>query len=294
MRDRIQEITDELLDRVASKGRMEIVSDLAFQLPLIVICEMLDIPLDGRYIIRKWTNDIAAFQDGANPAVVDETHASVFALRDHLRAILARRRGSRTTDLLGALLAAEGEGGDRFSEEELVPVIAHFVFAGHETTTNLIGNGLRTLLLEHRDQWNVLCEDPCFVPNSVEELLRYDGPVQIANRTAVEDCEIGGTPVHRWDTVTLLLGAANRDPNRFYEPDRVDVTRDDSKHVGFGLGQHFCLGAALTRLETATVLETLVRRFPEMKVAAPSVVYRADHRLRGVESLPVLLGQQDM
>ena len=290
MRDRIQEIVDELLDRVAPEGRMEVISDLAFQLPLIVICEMLDIPPDDRYLIRKWTNDIAAFQDGANPAVVDETHASVFALRDHLRAIFERRRGGSTTDLLGALLAAEGEGGHRFSEEELIPVIAHLVFAGHETTTNLIGNGLRTLLLEHRDQWNILREDSSFAANAVEELLRYDAPVQIANRTAAEDCEIGSTAVRQWDTVTLLLGAANRDPGRFYEPDRVEVTRDDSKHVGFGLGPHFCLGAALTRLEAAIVLETLVRRFPEMEVDVPTVVYRADHRLRGVGSLPVLLG----
>lgn len=291
MRDRIQEIADELLDRVAPTGRMEVVSDLAFQLPLVVICELLDVPADDRHRIRKWANDIAAFRDGDNLAVVDETHASVVAFREHLRRIFERRRGGPTTDVMGALLAAEGEGGDRFSEDELVPVIAHLVFAGHETTTNLIANGLRALLTEHRDQWELLLEDPSLVPGAVEELLRYDTSVQIVNRTAAEDCAIGGVAVARWDTVTLLVGAANRDPNRFDEPDRLDVTRDPGRHLGFGLGPHFCLGAALTRLETSVVLEALVRRFPEMEVAVPTVVYRPDHRLRGVESLPVLLGR---
>ena len=291
--ERIQEIADELLDRVAPAGRMEVVSDFAFQLPLIVICEMLDVPADGRYRIRKWVNDIAAFQDGSNPAVVDDTHTSMFALRDHLRGIFERRRGGPTTDLMGALLAAEGEGGDRFAEEELLPVVAHFVFAGHETTTNLIGNALRALLTEYRDQWELLRYDPALVPDAVEELLRYDTSVQLTNRTAAEDCEIAGTPVRQWETVTLVLGSANRDPKHFDYPDRVDVTRADGRHVGFGLGPHFCLGAALTRLETTTALRTLMRRFPELEIAVPTLTYRADHRLRGIESLPVLLCPQD-
>jgi cytochrome P450 len=292
MEERIQKIADELLDRVAPAGEMEVISDFAFQLPLIVICEMLDVPPDDRYPIRKWVNDIAAFQDGSNPAVVDDTHTSMFALRDHLRGIFERRRGGPTTDLMGALLAAEGEGGDRFAEEELLPVVAHFVFAGHETTTNLIGNALRALLTEYRDQWELLRADPALVPDGVEELLRYDTSVQLTNRTAAEHCEIAGTPVRQWETVTLVLGAGNRDPKHFDNPDQVDVTRAESRHLGFGLGPHFCLGAALTRLETTIALRTLLRRFPELEVAVPTVTYRADHRLRGVESLPVLLGPQ--
>jgi cytochrome P450 len=292
MEERIQKIADELLDRVAPAGEMEVISDFAFQLPLIVICEMLDVPPDDRYPIRKWVNDIAAFQDGSNPAVVDDTHTSMFALRDHLRGIFERRRGGPTTDLMGALLAAEGEGGDRFAEEELLPVVAHFVFAGHETTTNLIGNALRALLTEYRDQWELLRGNPALVPDGVEELLRYDTSVQLTNRTAAEHCEIAGTPVRQWETVTLVLGAGNRDPKHFDNPDHVDVTRAESRHLGFGLGPHFCLGAALTRLETTIALRTLLRRFPELEVAVPTVTYRADHRLRGVESLPVLLGPQ--
>ena len=289
MTRRVEEIADELLTRIAHSGRMEVISDLAFQLPLIVICDMLDVPREDRYVIRGWTNDIAAFQDGANPAVVDDTHASIFALRDHLKAIFARRRGGATSDLMGALLAAEGEGGDRFSEDELVPMVAHFVFAGHETTTNLIGNGLRALLVDFRDQWDALREDPSRAAQAVEELLRYDGPVQFANRTASVDCEIDGVPVSQWDTVTLVLGSANRDPAHFDDPDRVDLDRGDTRHVGFGLGPHFCLGAALTRLEVSTVLDLLVRRYPDMAVTA-DVRYRPDHRLRGVEALPVALG----
>ena len=290
MAERIEEIADELLSKVSSSGQMEVISDLAFQLPLIVICDMLDVPREDRYAIRAWTNDIAAFQDGANPAVLDATHASIFALRDHLKAIFRRRRGGSTTDLMGALLAAEGEGGDRFSEDELVPVVAHFVFAGHETTTNLIGNALRGLLVDDRGQWNMLREDPSLVPAAVEELLRYDSPVQFTNRTSAVNNELDGVPVRQWDTVTLVLGAANRDPQRFDQPNRIDITRPEARHVGFGLGPHFCLGAALTRLETSVVLEMLVRRYPDMSVATEAITYRPDHRLRGVESLPVVLG----
>jgi cytochrome P450 len=291
LEERIQQIADELLDKVAPAGEMEVISDFAFQLPLVVICEMLDVPPEDRHRIRKWVNDIAAFQDGSNAAVVEDTHTSMFALRDHLREIFERRRGGPTTDLMGALLAAEGEGGDRFAEDELLPVIAHLVFAGHETTTNLIGNALRALLVEYPDQWELL-RDPALVPDAVEELLRYDTSVQVTNRTAAEDCEIAGTPVRRWETVTLVLGAANRDPKHFDNPDRVDVARAERRHVGFGLGPHFCLGAALTRLEATIALRTLVRRFPKLEVAVPTVTYRADHRLRGVQSLPVLLGPQ--
>ena len=271
---------------------MEVVSDFAFQLPLIVICEMLDVPAGDRYRIRDWVNDIAAFQDGSNLAVVDDSHRSMFALRDHVQEIFNRRRGGPTTDLMGALLAAEGEGGDRFAEEELLPVVAHFVFAGHETTTNQIGNSLRALLIEYPDQWEILRDDPALVPNAVEELLRYDTSVQLTNRTAAEDSEIAGTPVRQWETVTLMLGSANRDPTHFDDPERVDVTRAENRHVGFGLGPHFCLGAALTRLETTIALRTLVQRFPGLRVATPTVWYRADHRLRGVESLPVVLGPE--
>jgi hypothetical protein len=290
MEDHIQQIADDLLDRVAPRGEMEVISDFAFQLPLIVICEMLDIPRGDRYRIRTWVNGIAAFQDGSNQAVVDDTHSSMFALRDHLRRVFERRRGGPTTDLLGALLDAQGAGGDRFTDDELLPVVAHFVFAGHETTTNLIGNALRALLTDHRDQWQLLRTEPALVPNAVEELLRYDTSVQLTNRTAAEECLIDGVPVRQWETVTLMLGAANRDPNQFDNPDRVDVARVEARHLGFGLGPHFCLGAALTRLETTVALRTLVGRFPDMKLAVPTVSYRADHRLRGVESLPVLLG----
>ena len=289
MHDRLCEIADTLLDDAASTGHMEVISDLAFQLPLIAICEMLDVPADNRHVIRKWSNDIAAFQDGSNAAALDATHTSMFALRDHLRDIFAQRRGGPSTDVMGALLAAEGEGGDRFSEDELIPVIAHFIFAGHETTTNLIGNGLRALLLEHRDQWNILREDPGLAGNAAEELLRYDSPVQVTNRTAADDVVVGGVTIRQWDTITLVLGAANRDPARFGDPDTIDITRDDRGHVGFGLGPHFCLGAALTRLEATVALEALVSRFPNMEVAIPNPVYRPDHRLRGLQSLPVVL-----
>ena len=292
LRGRIQEITDELLEPVAATGRMEVISDLAYQLPLTVICEVLDIPPGDHALIRRWSLAIAAFQDGANLAVLDDTHECVTAFCDHLRAVYERRRGNPANDLLGRLLAAEGEGGDRFSEDELIPVVAHFVFAGHETTTNLIGNALRALLVDHRDQLLLLRDDPSLVAGAVEEFLRFDGPVQFANRTATRSCEIGGVAVEQWDTVSLLLGSANRDPKRFDEPERLDVTRADRGHLGFGLGPHFCLGAALTRLEVTVALETLLWRFPEMEVAAADVAYRPDHRLRGVEALPVLLGPE--
>ncbi len=284
---RIRDIAHELLDKIEAHGsRFELIEAYAFQLPLFVICDMLDVPRQDSDIIRGWSNNIAAFQDGTNAAALDAAHASMFALRDHLRAVFARRRGTHTTDVMGALLAAEGDDGDQFSEDELLPVIAHFVFAGHETTTNLIGNGVRALLIDQPDQWQLLLEDPELVPAAVDELLRYDSPVQLTNRTAATDTEIASTSIRQWDTLALIIGAANRDPEHFTEPDRVDVARRQNRHLGFGLGPHFCLGAALTRVETTIALESLIDRFPDLGVAdSDAIRYRPDHRLRGLERL---------
>jgi cytochrome P450 len=285
----VRAIADELLDPLQLRsGQFELIDEFAFQLPLFVICDMLDVPREDSHVIRAWSNDIAAFQDGTNAAALDAAHASMFALRDHLRAIFARRRGTHTTDVMGALLAAEGDDGDHFREDELIPVIAHFVFAGHETTTNLIGNGVRALLVDAPDQWRLLLDQRNLVPAAVDELLRYDNPVQLTNRTAATDTELAATPIRQWDTLALIIGAANRDPTKFANPDRVDVTRAHNRHLGFGLGPHFCLGAALTRLETTIALHALLDRFPHLTVTDPDTVrYRPDHRLRGLQALPL-------
>lgn len=283
---RVRSIADELLDAIEARGpRFELIDDLAFQLPLFVLGDMLDVPREDSGVIRAWSKDIAAFQDGSNPAALDAAHASMFALRDHLRAIFARRRGTHADDVIGALLAAEGDDGDRFREEELLPVIAHMVFAGHETTTSLIATGLRALLLDFPDQWRALQEDRALAAGAVDELLRFDGPVQLTNRTASVDAEVGGVPVAQWDTIAVVVGAANRDPDRFAAPDVVDVARGETRHLGFGLGPHFCLGAALTRLEAQVAFEALLERFPRLAPVDPTAVrYRPDHRLRGLEA----------
>jgi cytochrome P450 len=292
MRHRIEEITDSLLSSAAESDVIDFIDDVAYHVPLVVICEMLDISSQDREPIRRWGTDLGQFK-GANwsdAAAVKQGHESVFNLRGYLYRLFEARRGGPTTDLLGALLSAEGDDGDRFTEDELVAMVTQIVFAGHETTTNLIGNACVLLLRDHRDQWGLLCDRPELVPNAVEEILRFESPAQYVDKLAAEDGEIAGTEVYAGDTVGVVLAAANRDPENCPEPETFDVTRENPRHVSFGSGPHHCLGAALARLEAATVLGTLTRRFPQMRLATDEVEWRRNHMFRGPVVLPVVLG----
>jgi pimeloyl-[acyl-carrier protein] synthase len=222
------------------------------------------------------------------PEEYDRAIRAVAAEEDYFRAAVARLRAGGGPGLLGAMARAE-EAGDRLTEVELYANANLLLTAGHETTTNLIGNGTLALL-RHPDQFQKLRADPSLLPGAIEEFLRYDSPVQFTHRLAGEDVALGGKTIRKGQFVFLMLGAANRDPARFPDPDRLDITRKDNHHVAFGQGPHFCLGAPLARLEAQVAFAALLRRFPTLRLASDRLEYRETFNLHGLKSLPVLFG----
>jgi cytochrome P450 len=289
MRGHIQEIVDRLLDRVAGQGGMDVIEDLAYPLPVTVICEMLGVPVDDHASIRGWSADIARSLDAiglpSDQSIVDRGRVARRALADYFRALVPVRRARPRADLLSGLLAAE-EQGDKLSEPEVIAMCLLLFIAGHETTVNLIGNGVLALL-RHPDQLARLQAEPALVGNAVEELLRYDSPVQRTARITTTDVEIAGHPIAKGTMVVTALGAANRDPAEFPDPDRLDVTRRDVRHISFGYGIHFCLGAPLARVEGQIALGTLLRRAPALALAEPTPEWRESSVLRGLKRLRV-------
>jgi cytochrome P450 len=286
LRPRVEAIVARLLP---GDGELEVIGDLAHPLPFIVIAELLGVPAPDHEQFRAWAGDLALVLE---PVQSDERRARALAgsaaLGEYLRPQFAARREEPRDDLLTALVQAELRG-DRLSESELGANVVQLLIAGHETTQNLIANGLWALL-RHPDQLARLRDDPALVPAGVEELLRYDSPVQFATRVALTDVEIDGVVVPRGARVMILLGAANRDPARFADPDALDVARADAGHLAFGHGPHFCLGNALARLEAEVALGALVR-LPGLRLAdgAPPA-YRDTAMLRGLRELRVRCG----
>jgi pimeloyl-[acyl-carrier protein] synthase len=289
LRPRIAEIVDALLDRVQDARRMEVIGDLAYPLPVTVISEMLGVPEGDRDSIRQWSADIARSLDAIGlPAETDiaiRGREARRALGEYFRSLIPERRKQPRADLLSLLIAAE-EQGDKLSEGELLATCVLLYIAGHETTVNLIGNGLLALL-RHPAELQRLRDDSRLIPSGVEELLRYDGPVQRTSRIAHADLEIGGRKIASGAMVVPLIGAANRDPAQFPEPDRLDVGRPDNRHIAFGFGIHFCLGAPLARLEAQIALATLLRRAPTLALATERPEWRDSQVLRGLHALPV-------
>jgi cytochrome P450 len=287
----IRTFVDEVLDAALARGRMDVMTDLAFPLPATVIAEMLGVPAQDRDRFKNWSNDSTAVVGNVpanlSPEVLRNSMIAMEHLQNYFRGIIAQRRAEPRDDLLSALVKAQ-EAGDRLSDAELLANSVLLLNAGHETTTNLIGNGILALL-RHPDQLQRLRDDPVLVPSAVEELLRYDSPVQFTSRVLKKDMTIGGKVLKPGQLVIVLLGAANRDPEQFADPDRLDVGREDNKHVAFGLGPHFCLGAPLARLEGRLVLDALLRRVPHLRLDGPPPRYRQNFNLRGLESLLVTL-----
>jgi cytochrome P450 len=286
LRPRIQELADELIDRVEARGEMDVVEEFAFPLPITVIAELLGIPAADRDRFRVWSNATVT------PALDPEELAHFSELMDefvtYLRRLFERRREDPGDDLVSALLQAE-DGGDTLSEQELFSMVSLLIIAGHETTVSLIGNVVLALL-QHPDQRAALAADPATIPRAIEELLRYDGPVERAlTRWAAEDVEVGGQTIGRGDAVIVILGSADRDPARFADPDVLDLARDDVKHVAFGRGSHYCLGAPLARLEAEIALTTLLRRLPRMRLAVSEdeLSWRPVPLFRSLTALPV-------
>lgn len=287
LRPRIQAIVDAILDRAAERGSMDVISELAYPLPVTVIAELLGVPAEDHEVFKGWSATLAANLD---PIRAGELREDAFEARDalaeYLGGVVERRRRDTADDLISALLVAE-ERGDVLSHRELLVMCNLLLVAGHETTVNLIGNGLRALLT-HPDQLERLRQDPALIESAVEELLRFDGPVQLTGRVVLEDSVVAGVEMKAGNFVMLLLGAANRDPAQFPDPDRLDIGRHPNQHLGFGRGIHFCLGAPLARLEGQIVFATLARRFPGLRLDGDPV-HRDTVTLRGLESLPVAL-----
>jgi pimeloyl-[acyl-carrier protein] synthase len=288
-------ITAELLDETAAAGAsgdvVDLIRSLAYPLPVRTICSLLGVPEADEATFTRWSRGLARSLDPSvlRSAEVDAAIADAESgLAAYLEDLLAVRRTRPRDDLLSALLDVEADG-DRISPDEVVDLALLLLVAGHETTVNLIGNGVLALL-RAPDQLNLLRRAPDLVAGAVDELLRFDSPVQLTQRVATEDLDLVGCPVRAGDEIMLVLGAANRDPLVFAEPNRLDVTRDARRHVAFGGGIHHCLGAALAQLEGEVALSALLARFPQLELAGEPL-RRPTFTLRGLESLPVVVGK---
>jgi cytochrome P450 len=287
MRPRIQAIVDATLDRVAPNGHMDLIADFAFRLPVVVICEMLGIPKEEHEVFFMGARTGGRLLDPVplSRAEIDEANAGSLMQAEYFRSLFELRRRQPGEDLTSQLVQAEEEGS-KLSNEELTANIILLFGAGHETTVNLIGNGLLALA-RNPDQLRLLQSKPLLIVNAIEELLRYDSSVQLTGRTALEDVEVGGTQVAKGESVLCLLGAANRDPSVYPDPDRLDITRANIRPLSFGGGIHFCLGAQLARIEGEVAISTLLRRFPNLKLDNPgNPDWRQTFVLRGLNRLP--------
>jgi len=289
LRPRVAELAGALADRIADLGSdgspVDLIAEYAEPLPVQVIAELLGVPETDWHLLRPWSNAIVKMYEYdislERQGQAEQASAEFVA---YLRELVAERRKRPGEDLMSSLLA-EHDAGDRLTEDELVTTCTLLLNAGHEATVNVVGNGV-TALLKHPEQYGALT--PELIPNAVEELIRYDSPLQLFERTANEDASIGGVTVEKGQKIAVLLGAANRDPAVFESPDTFDVTRRDNPHLGFGAGIHFCVGAPLARVELQSSLATLRSRFPRLALAAEPP-RRPEFVIRGVQSLPVTL-----
>ena len=290
MEPRIREITTGLLDLAQRKGELDVMADLANPLPVMVIAEMLGVPPE-RYEIFKHESDIIVSSDNTMPGspMPDSFHEAVASMRGYFAEQIERRRRHPGSDLISALVAAHDEA-ESLSADELLAFVVLLLLAGNETTTNLIGNGMLALG-RNLDQLELLARATELMPRAIEEMLRYDGPVQATFRGALENVNLGGTKIEAGTGCFVMLAAANRDPAQFAEPEKFDIAREPKDHVAFGEGIHFCIGAPLARLEGAIAIGELLRRFPRVRMKDPDMKpsYKGSFFLRGLVSLPMTL-----
>jgi cytochrome P450 len=286
LRPRVEQIVRELLDRV-DPASFELMRDVAFPLPMSVIGELLGVPVCDRELLGRWSRDLLDIPGLTidDPEVLRRARQANRDLDPYIRALVADRRRAPRDDLISALAAAE-ESGDRFTEREVIGTCVLLLIAGHETTANLIGNGVLALL-RHPAQLRRLRDDPALIESAVEEMLRYDSPVQSQLRAVTQDVELRGGMLRRHDVVLPMLGAANRDPAVFPNPDVFDIGRTDNRHLAFGKGIHFCLGAPLARLEAQVAIPALLRRVPTVELRTEHLRWRSNWFLRALEELPL-------
>lgn len=287
MRDRIQEITNELLDDIEGKNNIDLINAFAFPLPIIVICEMLGIPTEDRDKFRLWSNSMI---EGSNGEYAQDIQQNMNDFVSYLGKRFATVRENPGDDLISKLIISE-EQGDQLTERELYGVVSLLIIAGHETTVNFVGNSVMALL-EHPEQLEMLKSQPELIKTAIEETLRYNDPVEFStSRWAGEDLEFKGEAISKGDLVIVILNAANHDPNQFEDPEILDITREKSKHLAFGKGIHACLGAPLARLEGEIAINSFFKRYPNAKMNADKndLEWRSGMIVRGVKELPLSL-----
>ena len=316
LRPSIQKIVDELLDAAQAGTKIDMIHALAYPLPVMVIAELLGLPVSDRARFKKWSDDLFAILGTVRQKsshLLEQAERSLNEMTDYIRDLSHKRRSSPQDDLLTALLSVtendglacpyahgassvhatgelirEREASSRLTEEELVANINILLSTGHETTTHLIGNGLLALL-QHPEQSRKLQAQPALLASAIEEMLRYDSPVQITYRSALKDVNMEGKLIRKGDLVNSILGSANRDPRRYSTPDTFEIARNEGRHLGFGVGIHFCIGAPLVRLEAEIFFETILRRFPTISLATETLEWQEHPIFRGLKSLPVNL-----
>lgn len=286
MRPHIQEIVDELLDKVRHKGSMDIVAELASPLSVSVISKLLGIPKEAQQQLHQWTNVLSRILD---PLVslkeYEAMNQATEEIQEYLRTLIADREKDPQEDFISNLIAAKDES-DRLSQKELLAICTLLFGAGEETTGNTIGNGMLALL-QHPNQMEQLKREPTMIQSAVEEVIRYDSAIQMLTRIATDNIEIGNQRIKAGEKIVLCLGAANRDPAQFPNPDELNINREQNQHVAFADSIHYCLGAALARLETQIAINTLIQTFPNLKLASNKLEWKKSIVIRGLKSLSV-------
>ena len=287
LREHIQDIADSLINRFIGKGSADIVADMAAPMPAIVTAEMLGVPVADHEKLKQWSIDFAEILGNFlhDPDRVARVAASVRDMTEYFRAAIRRQETDPHEGLVLSLVKAEVDG-TRLTEEEIIANCILTMIGGQETATNLIGSGLLTLL-RHSEQMRMLEDDPSLIPAAVEELLRYESPIQHTARVTPEDFTLGGRLIHKGQTVVAVLAAGNRDPERFPNPDVLDLRRGDKGHLAFGWAAHFCFGAPLARMEGQIAFSTLLRRMKNLTLASEDFVWRENLGLRGLSGLPI-------
>lgn len=286
LRPRIQAAVDLLLDGVEKSRRMDAVTDFATRLPVLVIAEIFGIPADDAVRCQSWGRPLtASFDIAPTKSEIVEADAAAKCITEYFRGIVEERRKRPGADVISAIVQAQ-QKDECLDDDELVANCAMLFLAGYETTVSFLGTAILTLL-RHPDAWEALRSEPGLLQSGVDELLRYESPVQTYGREAQVNVVLGGKRIRRGQTVLVLVGAVNRDPAKFPDPDRFDLARRDNHHLAFSHGIHTCLGQGLSRLEAQIALETLVRRMPSLRLAA-TPVWRKDFWMRGLDSLPVV------
>lgn len=288
MRPKIIKIVNDVIDSVESRGQMDVIRDLAYPLPFSVLGVIMGLPGDRQEEIKHWADEILLFQGVNRPTVelLERSQAALLAMRSYLKELVDDKRQNPAGDVISQMVRAEAEG-NRLTEQELVYTCVTIMGAGHETTTSLIGNGLNTIL-NHPEQWQKLRENPSLMTSAIEEMLRYESPVARQPRVIKYDIELGGMNLRKGQVAFQMLNAANRDPDYFTDPDTFNIERQNNKHLAFGMGIHFCLGAGLARTEAQEVFKAIMERLPDIQLASKKAVWdRHKPNSRMLHTLPV-------